>query len=183
MLVKSLAALSLAAQASALSVGLYLDSACTQGAGMSAFNNTCTGGNFNDNFAIGTTACSGTGSAVTAKVDLFTGSWTYEPYVAPTCTGTKLKSFTATATCASLGNLNVGGTSVPIYTKIDTAVDGSCGSAATAGTMVLYNEPACKAANFTGVAFPVAVDGVCRTFASGSLSQKVRAGHEGGRRG
>jgi hypothetical protein len=174
MLLKSLAALALAAQASALSVGLYVDSACSQQVSwMTAFNGACTQGSAGmDKFAVGTSACTGTGSAVTAKVDLYTSAWTYEPYVAPTCTGTKLKSFTATATCASLGTISLSSGTVPIYAKIDTAVDGSCGSAAAAGTAVIFSDTTCT--SFLGQAFPIVADNVCRVVYGGSSSHKVR---------
>jgi hypothetical protein len=144
MLLKSLAALALAAQASALGVGVYTDAGCTTLEATSIVSVGTCSPNTQTTY-VGVSACS---SGTTATIAVLPPNGD--------CSGTALYTGDITTSCTML---TAAGSNPRRYAKIETSIDSTCGDAAKSFVNMGYADATCTTPASGGI---IIADDVCR---------------------
>jgi hypothetical protein len=144
MLLKSLAALALAAQASALGVGVYTDAGCTTLEATSIVSVGTCSPNAQTTY-VGVSACS---SGTTATIAVLPPNGD--------CSGTALYTGDITTSCTML---TASGSNPRRYAKIETSIDSTCGDAAKSFVNMGYADATCTTPASGGI---IIADDVCR---------------------
>jgi hypothetical protein len=150
MLLKSLAALALAAQASALNVKLYSDNTCSNIVDVATVSQgTCVPSSSSRFLAVA--SCTGTGSGTGAMVALVPNA---------DCSGNPLYGGQIDASACT--KLTATGSGSDLWAKIDSNKDGACGSAAQTFSVLNYGNAQCSGSPVSSGSGVVIADGNCR---------------------